>query len=128
VFGRIADPLADKVVITGVLVLGMSIPETQLLVPSWIVLLVLAREFVVSGLRAYLEGQGAVFAALWAGKTKLVVQAVYCGAILFYPGHRFTWVWWLAQVFMWSTAAITVYSAFSYVAKASRMLARGADI
>ena len=128
VFGRIADPLADKIVITGVLVLGMSISETTSLVPPWIVILVLAREFLVSGLRGYLEGQGTVFSAQWAGKTKLVVQAVYCGAILFYPGSRFTWVWWVATICLWATAAITVYSAASYLRKAREMLKGGADI
>ena len=128
VFGRIADPLADKIVISGVLVLGMSIPETSLLVPSWIVILVLAREFLVSGLRAYLEGQGAVFASQWAGKTKLVVQAFYCGSVLFYPGSFFTWVWLAATICLWSTAAITVYSALSYVRKAREILGRAKDI
>lgn len=128
VFGRIADPLADKIVISGVLVLGMSIPQTSFLVPSWIVILVLAREFLVSGLRAYLEGQGAVFASRWVGKTKLVVQAFYCGSILFYPGSRFTWVWWTAHFCLWSTAAITVYSGISYMQKAREMLAKAKDI
>ena len=49
-FGRIADPLADKIVITGVMVYGLSIPVTSLLVPAWVIVLVLAREFLVSGL------------------------------------------------------------------------------
>ena len=128
VFGRISDPLADKIVISGVLVLAMSIPQTSALVPSWIVILVLAREFLVSGLRAYLEGQGAVFASQWVGKTKLVVQAFYCGAVLFYPGSQFAWVWWMAHICLWSTAAITVYSAFSYVRKAREMLAKAEDL
>lgn len=128
VFGRIADPLADKIVIMGILVLGMSIPETTMLVPPWIVILVLAREFLVSGLRAYLEGQGTVFGAQWAGKTKLVVQAVYCGSIVFYPGSRFTWVEWVARICLWGTAAIAVYSAGSYLSRARAMLRGGADI
>ena len=128
VFGRIADPLADKIVITGILVLGMSIPETTALVPAWIVILVLAREFLVSGLRAYIEGQGVVFGSQWAGKTKLVVQAVYCGAIVFYPGSRFTWVWWVARVCLVGTALISIYSAGSYLRRAQEMLRGGADI
>ena len=47
-FGRIADPLADKIVIGGVLVLTLDIPETTSLVPTWIVVLFLAREVLES--------------------------------------------------------------------------------
>ena len=122
-FGRITDPLADKIVIAGVLVLTQTLPATRALVPSWIVLVVIAREFLVSGLRGYLEGQGKGFGASWEGKTKLVVQAVYCGAVLFYPGHHFAWVEWTARITLWLTLAITLYSAVSYTRAAYRMLA-----
>lgn len=126
-FGRIADPFADKVVICGVLVLTQSIPQTKALVPSWLVLLVIAREFLVSGLRSFLESRGTRFGARWEGKTKLIVQAVYCGAVLFYPGHGFRWVWWIAQVTLWGTALLSVYSAVAYARKAREALA-GADV
>lgn len=126
-FGRIADPLADKIVICGVLVLAMSIPETAMLVPPWIVVLVLAREFLVSGLRGYLEGHGTKFGARWEGKTKLVVQAFYCGAILFYPGSHYNWVFWVAEIALWATAAISVYSGLSYILKAREILLRNPE-
>jgi len=122
-FGRIADPFADKIVICGVLVLTTANPLTASLVPTWIVLLVLAREFLVSGLRGFLEGRGQSFSAKWQGKLKLVIQAVYCGAILFYPGSQFDWVEWIAHTFLWLTAAITVFSGLSYVRAAARLLA-----
>lgn len=124
-FGRIADPFADKIVICGVLVLAMKIGQTRALVPAWIVLAVLAREFLVSGLRSFLEGRGTAFGARWEGKTKLVVQAIYCSAVLFYPGHRFDWVLWLARVFLWVTLAMTLYSAVAYTRSAARLLNRG---
>jgi CDP-diacylglycerol--glycerol-3-phosphate 3-phosphatidyltransferase len=129
-FGRIADPLADKIVICGVLVLAMDIPETAQLVPAWIVLLVLAREFLVSGMRGYLEGRGAVFGARWEGKTKLVVQAFYCGTVIFYPGDRFEWVRVVGEVALWATALITAYSAVGYVRRARNVIlgAGSADI
>jgi len=127
-FGRIADPLADKVVICGVLVMAGTIEQTRALVPSWIIILVLAREFLVSGLRGYLEGQGLAFGARWEGKTKLVVQSIYCGAVLFYPGSSYGWVWWTAVISLWATAAITVYSAVSYVRKAREIIVASPDI
>ncbi len=125
-FVRIADPFADKIVICGVLVLTTANPQTGDLVPTWIVLLVLAREFLVSGLRGFLEGRGQGFSAKWQGKLKLVIQAIYCGAVLFYPGDRFAWVSWVAHAFLWATAAITLYSGLSYVARARTMLAEEA--
>lgn len=127
-FGRIADPFADKIVIGGVLVLAQDIPSTSPLVPAWLVLLVIAREFLVSGLRGFLEGRGTVFAARWEGKTKLVVQAVFCGTILFYPGSSFEWVRLLARGWLWVTAAVTVWSAYSYVRRARELLESAADV
>jgi len=127
-FGRIADPFADKIVICGVLVLTMSLDQTKDLVPPWIVVVVLAREFLVSGLRGYLEGQGTRFGARWEGKTKLFIQAVFCGTVLFYPGGRLAWVAFLAEVCLWATLVITVYSAFSYLRAAREILAGGADL
>jgi len=127
-FGRIADPFADKIVIGGVLVLAQSIPQTKELAPPWIVLLVIGREFLVSGLRSYLEGQGMRFGARWEGKTKLIVQAVYCGALLLYPGGRFDWVELLARIALWATAVITVYSGYAYVRRAAELLRKGVDV
>ena len=127
-FGRIADPFADKILICGTLVLCHSLPQTSLYTPSWIVLVVLAREFLVSGLRGYLEGQGTRFDARWEGKTKLIAQAIYCGALLFYPGDSFEWIGWCALVFLWATFLITIYSSVSYVRSAIRLLTKAADI
>jgi len=127
-FGRIADPFADKVVICGVLILAQDLPATAWAVPAWLVLLVVAREFLVSGLRGYLEGRGTGFAARWEGKTKLVVQAIFCGALLFYPGSRFGWVRFGLEVWLWVTAVVTVWSAIAYVRRATELLRTGADV
>ena len=127
-FGRIADPFADKIVICGVLVLTHNLPQTAQFVPSWIVLTVLAREFLVSGLRGYLEGQGKRFGARWEGKTKLIIQAVYCGALLFYPGDRMPWVAVTAAICLWATLVITVLSTVSYVRSAIQLMGGSIDI
>ena len=116
-FGRIADPLVDKIVICGVLILTQTYPETARFVPSWIVLVVVGREFIVSGLRAFIEGQGHSFAASWSGKSKLLVQAFYCGSVLLYPAVEYPWVEWCAIVSLWLTAALTLVSAGIYVGR-----------
>jgi len=127
-FGRIADPFADKILVLGILILGLTLPQVEALVPSWIVLVVLAREFLVSGLRSYLESRGTVFGASRDGKAKLIIQAIYCGALLFYPGHWMTWVWYVAQITLWATLVLSVYSAMNYIIAARDTLSKGAEI
>lgn len=127
-FGRIADPFADKIVICGTLVLTQDIAATSPLVPSWLVLLVLAREFLISGLRGFLEGHGRVFGAKWEGKVKLTVQAIFCGTVLFHPGHAWGWVEVVARIGLWATALVTVYSAVVYVARARDLILHAPDL
>jgi hypothetical protein len=73
-------------------------------------------------MRGYLEGRGTVFGARWEGKTKLFVQAFYCGTVIFYPGDRLDWVRVVGEVALWATAAITAYSAVGYVRRARDVL------
>jgi CDP-diacylglycerol--glycerol-3-phosphate 3-phosphatidyltransferase len=127
-FGRIADPLADKILICGVLVLTCNLPQTGRLVPAWIVLVVLAREFLVSGLRGYLEGRGTRFGARWEGKTKLVTQAIYCGAVLLFPFRQWPWVESVAGIFLWATLVITVFSAIAYIRSTLRLVGDSTEI
>ena len=127
-FGRIADPLADKILICGVLVLTCNLPETGRFVPSWIVLVVLAREFLVSGLRGFLEGRGTRFGARWEGKTKLITQAIYCGAVLLYPFRQWAWVEMVAEIFLWATLLITAFSAIAYIRSTLRLVGDSAEI
>lgn len=127
-FGRIADPLADKILICGVLVLTCNHPQTEHFVPAWIVIVVLAREFLVSGLRGYLEGRGTRFGARWEGKTKLITQAIYCGAVLLYPFRRWGWLEVVAEIFLWATLVITVFSAIAYIRSTLRLVGNSAEI
>jgi len=127
-FGRIADPLADKIIISGVLVMALSIEKIAWMVPAWLVVLVLAREFLVSGLRGYIEAHGGSFGAKWEGKLKLVVQAVYCAAILFYPATEAGWVRKIAEIGVWATAGISIYSAGIYLFKAKQVITTAGDV
>jgi CDP-diacylglycerol--glycerol-3-phosphate 3-phosphatidyltransferase len=127
-FGRIVDPLADKIVICGVLVLAAVLQQTEKLVPPWIVLVVLGREFLVSGLRGFLEGRGTGFPARWEGKAKLVIQAWYCGAAIFFPGNHWRWCEVTAEFFLWATLAITLWSAVAYVRSAARIIRSETDV
>ena len=71
-FGKFMDPLADKLLVTSALV---SLVELQLL-PAWAAMVIIAREFAVSGLRTVAASEGTVIAASNWGKAKTVIQIV----------------------------------------------------
>ena len=71
-FGKFIDPLADKILVAAAL---LALVELQLL-PSWVALLIIAREFIVSGLRMLVATHGIVVAASWYGKAKTVFQII----------------------------------------------------
>ncbi|MFR7746349.1 MAG: CDP-diacylglycerol--glycerol-3-phosphate 3-phosphatidyltransferase [Eggerthellaceae bacterium] len=71
-FGKFIDPLADKILVAAAL---LALIELQLL-PSWVALVILGREFIVSGLRMLVATHGIVVAASWYGKAKTVFQII----------------------------------------------------
>ncbi len=79
-FGRIADPFADKLLVLGTLIFLIPISP---LIPAWFVVILLAREFLVSGLRSYMESQGVAFGARGGGKLKMICQSLMIPFVLF---------------------------------------------
>jgi len=75
-FGKFMDPLADKLLVTAALV---SLVELQI-IPAWAAIIIIAREFSVTGLRTIAASEGIVIAASWWGKIKTVIQII---AIIF---------------------------------------------
>lgn len=71
-FGKFLDPLADKLLVTAAL---LALIELDVL-PAWIALIIISREFIVSGLRMVASAEGRVIAASWYGKFKTVLQIV----------------------------------------------------
>ena len=71
-FGKFMDPLADKLLVTSALI---SLVELQM-VPSWAAIVIIAREFAVSGLRTIAASEGKAIAASWWGKIKTVIQII----------------------------------------------------
>ena len=71
-FGKFMDPLADKILVAAAL---LALCELQIL-PSWVALIILTREFIVSGLRMLAASEGVVIAASWYGKAKTVFQII----------------------------------------------------
>ncbi len=122
-FGRIADPFVDKVVICSSLVFLASIPETTSYLHPWMVAVVLFREFLVNGIRGYMESQGIDFGAEMAGKIKMVAQSLAIGFLIGVvatspqtPG----WIHYSSHALVWITVLLTIYSGGLYIVKASR--------
>lgn len=134
-FGRVADPAADKVIVCGSFVFLSAIHWGREIVPPWIVVAILCREFIVTALRGYMERNGHEFGADPAGKVKMIVQCVAIPAVLGFRivddafGQRVPdaarAVWWSAVVLVWAALLITVWSGIGYVRKAAIYLREG---
>ena len=88
-FGRIADPFVDKVLVLGSMIFLTVMDWSREWFPAWIVVTVLAREFLVTGMRGYVESLGREFPADWFGKIKMVVQCIAVGSAIGF--HAFPW-------------------------------------
>jgi CDP-diacylglycerol--glycerol-3-phosphate 3-phosphatidyltransferase len=130
-FGRVADPFVDKVLVIGTMVFLAVMDWSRQWFPAWIVVVVVAREFLVTGIRGYVESQGLAFPADWFGKVKMVVQCIAIGVVLGlfafdWPGPLRRFLELAAHVFVWGTLLTTVGSGTSYVIKTRRLLAKSA--
>ena len=79
-FGKFADPLADKILVTAALLWFVEVGR----MPAWMVMIVITREFAVSGLRMIASDNGRVIAAGWSGKVK-TASTMACIVLMFLP-------------------------------------------
>ena len=117
-FGKFMDPLADKILNYSVMIL--LIPEG--LIPPVAVVLILFREFVVSGIRLAGAEQGVVIAANIWGKLKTLFQDMSLIVILLLRAVGAAFLAPLSAVLLWICAALTVISGVIYVAQNIRVL------
>lgn len=128
-FGKFIDPLADKILVAAAL---LALIELQVL-PSWVALLIIAREFIVSGLRMLVATHGVVVAASWYGKAKTVFQII---AILLFivkesdlllalhPDMEFA-LYLVSWFFMIVALVLTIVSMVDYFMKCAPILGFG---
>ena len=108
--GKFIDPLADKVLVIAAMV---ALVELQR-IPAWIVVVIITREFVVTGLRLVASAEGVVIAASAGGKIKTVFQVVAISLlILRVPG---------GMALMWVAMFLTVWSGMGYLIDGAKML------
>ena len=120
-FGRIADPFVDKVFICGSFI--FLIPITPL-VPAWYVVVIITREFLVSGLRSFVESRGVAFGAGLGGKLKMLFQSVTIPFVIFYRANFFdsSALKVFVIILLALSLILTVTSSVEYVQRAVRIL------
>ena len=126
-FGRIADPFTDKVLILGAMIFLAVMPWTRDRLPAWMVVTILAREFLVTGIRGYVESAGGEFPADTFGKVKMIVQCLAVGSLFWLEAYAWPDAWWhfwsvLSRILVWTTLIATVGSGLSYVLKTRGIL------
>ncbi len=117
--GMLLDPIADKIMVTGALIALVAYnPDV---VKVWIVVVIIAREFLISGLRSIASSEGFTIQASDLGKLKTVVQIVcVVSAILAHHWYQWQFGWlivpvkWIAVAAIYFTVVVSVISAIDY--------------
>ena len=110
-FGKFMDPLADKLLVCSALICLIQLE----LIPAWVVIIIIAREFIISGFRRVASDNGVVIAASYWGKFKTAFQMLtVIVLILNIPNKVFTI---LGTALIYVSLALTVISLIDYIAK-----------
>jgi len=112
-FGKIMDPLADKLLVTAALVCLVQLGD----IPAWMVFVILAREFTVTSLRSVAASEGIVIAAGRSGKIKTILQMTAIIAILFKNKPFEAMNIPVADGLLWAAVIMTIVSGAEYIYK-----------
>ena len=132
-FGRILDPLVDKILVCGAFILfvgtgfvdadGHNVTEVR----TWMVVVIVGRELLVTGLRGFNESMGKAFGASLHGKIKMWMQSVAAPAILLIVAHEGTWfsvdkAQTMKIALAWLTVVVTAVSMGQYLMRSRYIL------
>lgn len=120
-FGKIMDPLADKILVISAFVVLVQLGD----VPGWMLIVILAREFIVAGLRTVAAADGIVIAAAFSGKLKTVIQMIAVPLLLLknWPCKYINLP--LDQIMLWACVVMTVISGVEYIYKNREVFLKG---
>lgn len=107
-FGKFLDPLADKLLVTSAMLIFVQWGR----MPSWAVMLVLTREFAISGLRMVAASKGTIMAAAWSGKIKTACTMVGLCLMMVFMNNPM-----VDTVVTWVIVLTTLYSGIEYFVK-----------
>ena len=117
-FGKFMDPLADKLLVCSAMICLITAGQLA----AWIVIIIIAREFIISGFRLVASDNGVVIAASYWGKFKTVSQMAMIIVLIADFGGVFTVI---GNVLIWVSLILTVVSLIDYVAKNIEVLTQG---
>ncbi|MBQ6996330.1 MAG: CDP-diacylglycerol--glycerol-3-phosphate 3-phosphatidyltransferase [Lachnospiraceae bacterium] len=116
-FGKFMDPLADKLLVCSALICLIEMGR----IPSWIVIIIISREFIISGFRLVASDNNVVIAASYWGKFKTTFQMIMvCLMLVNIPVLEL-----VTQIVMWIATALTLISLVDYVVKNKNVLLDG---
>ncbi len=116
-FGKFMDPLADKLLVCSALICMIELRE----LPAWMVIIIISREFIISGFRLVASDNGVVIAASYWGKFKTTFQMIGVVLLIFNIPALST----LTTIIVWIALALTVISLVDYIVKNARVLTEG---
>nr|WP_296834176.1 CDP-diacylglycerol--glycerol-3-phosphate 3-phosphatidyltransferase [uncultured Marvinbryantia sp.] len=114
-FGKFMDPLADKLLVSAAMICLVELGR----LPAWIVIIIISREFAISGFRLIASDNGIVIAASWWGKFKTTAQMIMIILLIADLGGVFAV---LEQIFIWLALALTIISLVDYIWKNKQVL------
>lgn len=117
-FGKFMDPLADKLLVSAAMICLIEMGKLS----SWIVIIIISREFIISGFRLIASDNGIVIAASYWGKFKTVSQMVMIVVLIADFGGIFNLI---GQALIWIALILTVVSLVDYIAKNKEILTKG---
>ena len=116
-FGKFMDPLADKLLVCSALICMIELRE----LPAWMVIIIISREFIISGFRLVASDNGVVIAASYWGKFKTTFQMIGVVLLIFNIPVLST----LTTIIVWIALALTVISLVNYIVKNAGVLTEG---
>lgn len=122
--GTLLDPIADKLLMSGAFISFVQVGVA----PAWMVVIIVGREFIVSGLRSVMASQGVVMGASQLGKLKTTSQAVAIVLLIFFPTlERWGSLGVVGVVALWVSMLLALVSAAEYLHRFFRMLPMAED-
>ncbi len=118
-FGKFMDPLADKLLVCSALICLVEMGR----LPAWMVIIIISREFIISGFRLVASDNGVVIAASYWGKFKTTFQMI--AVILLIVNFQAAFMQMLTTLCVWIALILTVVSLVDYIAKNHRVLTEG---
>ena len=112
-FGKFMDPLADKLLVCSALICFVELDK----LPAWMVIIIIAREFIISGFRLVASDNGVVIAASYWGKFKTTFQMLMVIVIIFNINLQLGWLNILGTILIYVALVLTVVSLIDYIAK-----------